>query len=83
MVATAQGTFFVDDGAVYGIWSVDNDVLARGSNTGTIYRSPATTIVTTGKLRGFNGRIGWGQRAVLHLDTGEGIVALRGVWKGE
>jgi hypothetical protein len=76
-----RGSFFVDEGALYRVWTVEADVLAQGMNTGTVYRSPATRVEVTGKERSHGGRVGRGQRAILHLDTGEGVSALRGVWR--
>ena len=79
----ALGDFFVDEGALYRLYPVEGVQVARGLNTGTTYTSTATSVEVTGKVRNHGLRIGFGHRAVLHLDTGEGIVALRGVFRKE
>lgn len=86
MNSTGSWVFFVDEGAVYDV-SFDPDGLgwAIARRTGTQYRSRDHRIVLTGRKRrqttrdhGLGIRVD-GYRAVLHLDTGEGISELRGV----
>ena len=76
--------FFVDEGAVYDLLldHTGQVILATGRGTGIAYTSEDHGLTLTGKLRrqGAAGRFRVdGYRAVLTLDTGEGLLDLAGV----
>jgi lipopolysaccharide export system protein LptA len=71
--------FLVDDGGAYDvIFREDGTVDVYGHRSKVRYSSTQTRLVITGKRRVHPGGR-WGHRAVLHLDTGEGISELRGI----
>lgn len=84
--STGNWVFFVDEGAVYDLsFYADGESFAAARRTGTVYRSWDHTLALTGRKRrqttrdhGLGIRVD-GYRAVLYLDTGEGISELRGV----
>ena len=86
-VPTLHGFFRVDEGAVYHVTSAFGEVRAEAMRTNTVYRSDATTVALTGKLRMQSAaplsrmpmRV-MGHRAILILDTGEGLIRMAGVW---
>ena len=73
-----MSVFRIDQGADYLAIERDGVTVLRGFNTGTEYVAPANRVEQTGRFRKQPGGI-WGARAVLTLDTGEGIVTFRGV----
>lgn len=78
------GVFFADGRAVYDITEWNGEVLATGRRTGTVYRSANTTVRVTGACRRQRTGQGWtvdGKRAILSLDTGEGMSEIPGVWR--
>lgn len=76
-----------DTGATFVITSMnDGTLVVVGQNTWTRYVSSATTLKITGRNRKhgtfggyFSHPIGYGRRAILSLDNGEGIVKIPGV----
>lgn len=79
--------FKTDFGGTYMLHYVLGNVLsATGERTGTTYTSLNNRLVITGKTRNqgtmrnaYPYSVGQGQRAILVLDTGEGIEEIRGV----
>lgn len=72
--------FVTDQGGAY--WLTLNghgEKVATGERTRTEYRSEAHAVRVTGKRRWQGAAFGNGQRAVLTLDTGEGLETLKGV----
>ena len=78
------GNFRTDQGAWYALVPVESwDVpilRATGRRTDTTYTSPHTHVMVTGKRRWHSGESMNGHRAVLHLDTGEGVSIIRGIF---
>lgn len=79
--------FYVDEGAVYDVWFYsDGEGYVVGRRTQVTYRSPEHHIEFTGKRRWQRAASKSGSpqyvdgcRAILRLDTGEGISLLFGV----
>ena len=75
--------FYVDEGAVYDVWfTAEGEGYVVGRRSKVTYRSVDHAIRLTGKRRvqttGRGLRVD-GYRAILTLDTGEGLSDLRGV----
>lgn len=82
-----NGTFYVDEGATYDLYTVGGILYVTGLNTRVTYRSEDNRVRLTGKARTQSARSLsnspirlTGRRAVLTLDTGEGLDDLRGVF---
>lgn len=82
MRVVGSWVFFVDEGAVYDVtFYGDGTGTVTGRRSAVVYTSKDHSIKITGKLRRQatgTGRVD-GRRAVLILDTGEGLSILRGV----
>lgn len=82
---TTVGYFLADAGARYILQDSEGVLVAKAERTGTTYgRNDVPTLTKvqiTGKRRWQITCAGYGngQRAVLHLDTGEGISVIPGV----
>ncbi len=82
---TIHNAFLADAGAMY-VLRTSTDahafgpgmLLVKGVRTDVEYLSAANSITVTGGYRN-HAKNGWGARAVLTLDTGEGIVTMRGI----
>lgn len=74
-----EWTFRTDQGAWYNVtFYADGQGYVLGERTGVLYRSTDHRLELTGKRRQHSW-FGPGCRAILHIDTGEGIVPVRGV----
>lgn len=74
--------FVTDFGGFYDLRDVEGQLHVRGMRTEVTYRSFDNRVEVRGKVRQHTG-VGRGQRAVLHLDTGEGISVIPGVYRSD
>lgn len=74
--------FVTDAGGFYDLFSVDGILHVKGVRSAVTYRSEHNRVEVRGKRRQHTG-VGVGQRAVLHLDTGEGMSSIPGVFRDD
>lgn len=74
--------FVTDGGGFYRLFTIDGILHVQGMRTTVTYRSEANRVEVRGKVRQHTG-VGTGQRAILHLDTGEGMSAIPGVFRAD